>query len=162
MASESIYFIKLIPSGKRLNFNDLKFLSEIKPEIIYNENIKTKKYLFLSKNIFKSKKNEKSKKNSKYQILYEINEELYDILFKVKENTFIYEIKLLKGNKFLDNIVKRKFEQKKIPLYNKKLAVWIYLNPHRRSLMTKSLSWVEAEKRMYISSFKTRRRTPVR
>lgn len=50
---------------------------------------------------------------------YEIGEESYDILFDYKENSFIYEVQLLKGNKFIDNIIKRKIDQNQIPLHYK-------------------------------------------
>ena len=121
MATDSIYFIILIPSEERINFDDIKFLSENEPENVYNEIIQIKKDSFLYQNVFKLKikEKEKSKRKVKYKIQYEIDEKVYDILFEVKENTFIYEIQLLKGNKFLDNIVKRKIEQNQIPLHNK-------------------------------------------
>ena len=43
----------------------------------------------------------------------------YDILFSVKENTFVYDAELKKGNKWLYNIVKEDIDQTIIPLYNK-------------------------------------------
>ena len=125
MASNSnditIYFIILSPSEEKINFSDLKFLSEIEPEIIYNESIEKGKGSFLFHNVFKLdiKKKEKNKKAVKYQLQYQIGEESYDILFDVKENSFIYEVQLLKGNKYIDNIIKRKIDQNQIPLYYK-------------------------------------------
>ena len=117
MASESIYFILLIPSEEKIDFKDLEFLSEIKPVIIYND-IKKREDSFLFQNVFKLniKKNEKIKKKIKYQIQYVMDEYLYDILFEVKENIFIYDIRLLKSNKYIDNILKRKIDQNQIPL----------------------------------------------
>ena len=50
---------------------------------------------------------------------YVIGEDSYEILFSVKENTFIYETELKKGNKFIDNIVKEDIDQNIIPLYDK-------------------------------------------
>jgi len=119
--SISIYFIILSPSEEKINFADLKFLSEIEPEIIYTTNIENGKGSFLSHNVFKLdiKRKEKNKKSVKYQLQYEIGEESYDIIFGVKENSFIYEIQLLKGNKFIDNIIKRKIDQNLIPLHYK-------------------------------------------
>ena len=118
---KEIYFIILSSSEEKINFGGLKFLSEIEPEIIHYGSIEKVKGSSLFYNVFKFdiKTNEKKKKTIQYQLQYEIGEESYDILFDVKENTFIYEIKLLKGNKYIDNIVKRKIDQKKIPLHYK-------------------------------------------
>ena len=118
---KEIYFIILNSSEEKLNFHDLKFLSEIEPEIIYNNSIEKGKGSFAFHNVFKLdiKANEKNGKTIQYQLQYEIGEESYDILFDVKDNTFIYEIKLLKGNKFIDNIVKRKIDQNQIPIHYK-------------------------------------------
>lgn len=117
----SIYFIILTPSEEKLNFADLKFLSEIEPQIIYTTNIENEKGSILSHNVFKLdiKKKQKNKKAVKYQLQYEIGEESYDILFDYKEKSFIYEVQLLKGNKFIDNIIKRKIDQNQIPLHYK-------------------------------------------
>lgn len=117
----TIFFIILSPSEEKINFDDLKFLSEIEPKIIYNKSIEKGKGSFLFHNVFKLdvKKKEKNEKVEEYLLQYEIGEESYDILFNVKENSFIYEVKLLKGNKFIDNIVKRKINQNQIPLQYK-------------------------------------------
>ena len=117
----SIYFIILSPSEEKINFSDLKFLSEIEPEIVYTTNIKNENGSFLSHNVFKLdiKKKEKNKKAVKYQLQYEIGEESYDIIFDYKDGSFIYEVQLLKGNKFIDNIIKREIDQNKIPLHYK-------------------------------------------
>ena len=118
---KEIYFIILSSSEEKINFRDLKFLSEIEPEIIHYGSIEKGKGSSIIYNIFKLdiKTNEKNEKKTQYQLQYEIGEESYDILFDVIENTFIYEIKLLKGNKYIDNIVKRNIDQKKIPLHYK-------------------------------------------
>ena len=118
---KAIYFILLSPSEEKIEFKDLKFLSEIDPIIIYNKSTEIGKGSFLYQNVFKLdiKNNEKIKKDDKYYLQYEIGEESYDILFEDKKNTFIYKIQLLKGNKFIDNIVKRNIDQNKIPLHYK-------------------------------------------
>jgi len=118
---KEIYFIILSSSEEKLNFSDLKFLSEIEPEIIYDNSIEKGKDSFVFHNVFKLniKANEKNGKTIKYQLQYEIGEESYEILFNVKDNTFIYEIELLKGNKFINNIVKRKIDQNKISIHYK-------------------------------------------
>ena len=117
----SIYFIILTPSEEKINFDDLKFLSDIEPQKIYNTNIEKENGSFLSHNVFKLdiKKKENNKKAIKYQLQYEIGEESYDIIFDYKDSSFIYEVQLLKGNKFIDNIIKRKIDQNKIPLHYK-------------------------------------------
>ena len=117
----SIYFIILTPSEEKINFDDLKFLSDIEPQKIYNTNIEKENGSFLSHNVFKLdiKKKENNKKAIKYQLQYEIGEESYDIIFDYKDSSFIYEVQLLKGNKFIDNIIKRKIDQDKIPLHYK-------------------------------------------
>lgn len=123
---KDIYFIILRPSEEKVNFGDLKFISEISPQIIYDKNIEKGKGSFIEHNIFKldikKKENDKDqtkKKKSDYKLEYVIGEDSYEILFSVKENTFIYETELKKGNKFIDNIVKEDIDQNFIPLYDK-------------------------------------------
>jgi len=117
----SIYFIIISPSEEKIKFDDLKFLSEIEPSIIYNKSIEIGKGSFLFHNVFKLdiKNKQSNQKVKKYQLQYEIGEESYDILFDVKENLFVYEVNLLKGNKYIDNIVKRKIDQNIIKLQYK-------------------------------------------
>ena len=50
---KEIYFIILNSSEEKLNFRDLKFLSEIEPEIIYNNSIEKGKGFFVFHNVFK-------------------------------------------------------------------------------------------------------------
>ena len=125
----SIYFILLTPSKEKINFADLRFVSEMEPEIINNKNnkeIKNGKGSSFYHNVFKLdiKKKEKNKKAVKYQLQYEIGEESYDISFYYKENSFIYEVELKKGNKFIDNIIKRNIPQNQIP-FHKKLDLFL-------------------------------------
>ena len=49
----SIYFIILTPSEEKINFDDLKFLSDIEPQKIYNTNIEKENGSYLSHNVFK-------------------------------------------------------------------------------------------------------------
>jgi len=133
---KEIYFIILRPSEEKVNL-DKKFSSEIAPQRIYTSNEK-EKGSSLEHNVFKLniKKNEKKEKDKKvkdkkeekekkekkskeYKLEYIEGEDAYDIVFTVKENTFIYDTELKKGNKWLDNIVKEDINQKIIPLYNK-------------------------------------------
>jgi len=89
---KAIYFILLSPSEEKIEFKDLKFLSEIDPIIIYNKSTEIGKGSFLYQNVFKLdiKNNEKIKKDDKYYLQYEIGEESYDILFGDKNNIFIF------------------------------------------------------------------------
>ena len=50
---------------------------------------------------------------------YEIGEILYDIFFEVKNNMFIYEIKLQEYNKLLNNIPIKDIDQNQITIQNK-------------------------------------------
>ena len=129
---KEIYFIILRPSEEKVNL-DLQFSTEITPQRIYKKSIEKGKNSFLEHNVFKLniKKNDKKEKDKKekdkkekdkkenYEIEYIEGEDAYDILFSVKENTFVYDTELKKGNKWLHNIVKEDIDQKIIPLYNK-------------------------------------------
>ena len=129
---KEIYFIILRPSEEKVNL-DLKFSSEMAPQRIFTKSIEKGKNSFLEHNVFKlnikkteKKENDKKEKDKKekdkkqnYKIEYIEGEDAYDILFSVKENTFIYDTELKKGNKWLDNIVKEDIDQTIIPLYNK-------------------------------------------
>ena len=115
----TVYFIILSEGKEKLNFEDLNFLSEIEPKNIYNNSIEKGKgkSSFLFHQVFKLEIKNKNSFDNKLQ--YEIGEQSYDILFDVKDNSFIYEVELLKGNKYIDNIIKIKIDQNQIPLHYK-------------------------------------------
>ena len=118
---KEIYFILLIPSEEQINSN-FKFLSEINPQNIYKKKFEKGNGLYLEHNVFKlcvKKKRIKEKDKNVYKIESIEGEDEYDIEFSVKENTFVYDTELKKGNKWLDNIIKEDIDQKIIPLYNK-------------------------------------------
>ena len=118
---KEIYFILLIPSEEQINSN-FKFLSEINPQNIYKKKFEKGNGLYLEHNVFKlcvKKKRIEEKDKKVYKIESIEGEDEYDIEFSVKENTFVYDTELKKGNKWLDNIIKEDIEQKIIPLYNK-------------------------------------------
>lgn len=105
---------------------DLEFSSsELAPSRIYKKVIQKEKDSFLEENVFKliikesEKENETEKSKKSYKIEYIQGDDSYDILFSTKDNSFVYEIELKKGNKYLDNIVKEDINQKIIPFYNK-------------------------------------------
>ena len=129
---KEVFFIILVPSEEKLNLK-FEFSSEIAPQLFYKKSIEKKNGSFLEHNVFKlniiqsekkeKNKTEKKEKNKKEKNSYKIEciegEDAYDILLSVKENTFVYDAKLKKGNKWLDNIVKEDIDQTIIPLYNK-------------------------------------------
>ena len=114
---KEIYFIILRPNKEKLNF-DLKFSTEIAPQRIYKKSIEKGNCSFLEYNVFKLNiKKEKEKNN--YKIEYIEGDDVYEILFSIEENTFVYDTELKKLNKCLVNCVKEDIDQKIIPLYNK-------------------------------------------
>lgn len=122
---KEIYFIILRPSEEKVDL-DLEFSSsELAPSRIYKKVIQKEKDSFLEENVFKliikesEKENETEKSKKSYKIEYIQGDDSYDILFSTKDNSFVYEIELKKGNKYLDNIVKEDINQKIIPLHNK-------------------------------------------
>ena len=118
---KDIYFIILNRSEDKINFFDSKCLSEINSEIIYYKRIKKEKDSFLIINVFKITPNKRmeNKNLDKYLIQYENGEELYDILFDIKENMFIYELKLQKYNRYIKNLCKNDIIQNQIEIQNK-------------------------------------------
>ena len=119
---KEIYFIIITPQDKNINFSNLKFKSSILPHKIYNKNIEKLNGEVLEHNVFKIniKKEEKDNNfSTDYLLPYIIGDDSYDIKFSVKSNSFVYETELLKGNKYIDNIIKENIEQNLIPLYNK-------------------------------------------
>ena len=127
---KEIYFIILRPGEEKVDL-DLEFSSsELSPSRIYNKVIQKGKDSFLEENVFKliikesenenETENDETEKGKKsYKIEYIQRDDSYDILFSTKENSFVYETELKKGNKYLDNIVKEDIDQKIIPLHNK-------------------------------------------
>jgi hypothetical protein len=101
---KEIFFIILVPSEEKLNLK-FKFSSEIAPQLFYKKSIERGNSSFLEHNVFKlniiqsekKEKNKTEKKEKKKQVgnNYKIEciegEDAYDILFSVKENTFVYD-----------------------------------------------------------------------
>ena len=129
---KEIYFMVLIPKEEESEkekeeetSNELNFISEIIPEIIYENEIEKEDGSSIDNKVFKFKvkkeeANEKKKKNEiPYTIEYTIGNDIYTITFTVKENTFIYDIDLQKGDYYINNIVKLNIDQNIIPPYNK-------------------------------------------
>ena len=121
---KEIYFIVLRPSEEKIDFTKVKFKSDIIPEIIHNKTIKKGNKSYLEEIVFKFKKKNKNKSKkstslNNYVIQYIEGDDEYVISFSVKDNSFVYETELKKGNKYLDNIVKENIDQNIIPFYNK-------------------------------------------
>jgi hypothetical protein len=127
---KEVYFIILKPSEQQINFDNLEFLSDIKPENIFNKTIKKEDGSFLEEIVFKFKKPLKEKgkgkkkkasssTTSECEIQYIDGDYTYIILFSNKDETFVYETELKKRNKYLPNIVPEDIDQTIIPLYNK-------------------------------------------
>ena len=138
---KEIYFIILRPSEEKVELDWEFSSSELAPSRIYKNIIKKGKDSSLEENVFKliikesekekekekesekekekgkAKKKEKNKKS--YKIEYIQGDDAYDILFSTKDNSFVYETELKKGNKYLDNIVKEDIDQTIIPFHNK-------------------------------------------
>ena len=53
-----------------------------------------------------------------YEIIYRIGDDIFIISFYAKENSFIYDIELKKGDKYLGNIVPEDINQNIIQSYN--------------------------------------------
>ena len=125
ISEKEVYFIILTPGEEKVDFNK-KCKSENAPKSIYKKSIEKGKGYFLDHNVFKLTivKKEESEDNDEkdedeYKIEYIVGNDSYDILFSFKENSFIYNVQLQKGNKYLHDIVKDDIDQDIIPLYNK-------------------------------------------
>ena len=116
---KEIYFMVLAPKEKeeieKENLKKIKFKSENKPRIIYEKEIKIENESYLKHKVFKLNiKNEK-----KIEIEYSIEDDIYNISFTLEENIFIYDVKLTKKDRYIDNILEENIDQNKIPYYNK-------------------------------------------
>ena len=122
--TNEVYFIILLPIKEKIDFKKEKFKSDIIPKIIHRKIIQ-KGNASYEEIVFKLKKsnNNKGKKASSnnYTIKYIEGDDEYVISFYVKENSFVYEAELKKGNKYLDDIDigKVSIDQNIIPFYSK-------------------------------------------
>jgi len=129
-----VYFIILRPSEQQINFEKLKFLSEIRPNMIFNKTIKKEDGNYLEEIVFeftklpkekekgkgkKKKASSSSSNSSECEIQYIDGDYTYIISFFLKDESFVYETELKKRNKFLPEIVPENIDQTIIPLYNK-------------------------------------------
>ena len=94
-----------MPSEKKIDFKGLNYQTQnkIKPSIIYNKTIEKEDKTFIEEIVFKfkkkSKKKEKDKsKSTKYAIQFIEGEHTYNITFSLKDDCFVYQPELEKGN----------------------------------------------------------------
>ena len=116
--NKEIYLFILIPSEEKINFQKIKYESEIIPKIILSENIIKEDGSYLVEIIFKFVINkEKDKEEEQYTIKFNEEGNKYILSFDIKNKSFIYSPKLkrIKNN----YIIEEPIEQNIIPLYNK-------------------------------------------
>ena len=123
---KEIFFIILYQRKQKESKNDLVFSkkSDIIPiNILIHENEEGKedKKSYFYKKVFKFKniQDTSSKKTIKYNLDFNIGKDNYIVSFENKDNSFIYDVELKKGNKFLQNIAKENINQKVIEYYDK-------------------------------------------
>ena len=85
------------------------------PKLISTKTIDIKNESYIKHKVFKL--NIKDEKEIK--IVYEINNDIYEIIFTVKENYFLYDVKLLKRDKYITILPPQEIKQNIIPYYNK-------------------------------------------
>ena len=111
--NNEVYFLILIPSEEKLDFQgkDYDTKNMINPSIIYKNKVETGDETYLEEIIFKATKKKKKKgkdnessKSTKYSITFFEEEHMYNITFSAKNECFIYQPKLERGNKFLQDI----------------------------------------------------------
>ena len=121
---KDIYFIIFYQLKQKENEGDLVFPeeSEIKPKTILKKEIKTSNNKFVYKKVFKFKNIGAKKKE---QLIFFIGEDdKYIINLELKEKSFIYDVDLKKGHKYLDNIAKVDIDQKSMD-YQDKLDLFL-------------------------------------
>ena len=122
--NKDVYFIILIPSGVKVDFNALNYYSKnkIEPYIVLKNQINKHNGEFIEENVFKfakRKKNRESNKATKYSIQFAEKEHVYDIKFSLKDDCFVFQPEITKGNRFLRDVIPDQIDQTIIPLYNK-------------------------------------------
>ena len=101
----------------------------IDPSIIFRDRVEKDDKTYLEEIVFKFKKKKKKKeitdeenesiKSTKYAIAYYEEEHIYNITFASKNECFIYQPKLDRGNKFIPGIPPEPIPQNIVPPYIK-------------------------------------------
>ena len=127
--NEDAYFIIIIPREEKIDFVGLNYLTQnkINPIIIYKKTIEKEDKTYIEEIVFKFKKSPKNKEkyegkkksneSTKYKIQLIEGEHTYNITFSLKDDCFVYQPELKKGNKYLEN--RETVDQNIVPLYNK-------------------------------------------
>ena len=123
---KSLYFFVTYTSKKKENEKDINFLvpenSLQKPECIHIEE-EYKNQTFYYEKIFKVNKSKgKGKKANNYYFEFVIDDDKYIVSFDSKGSTFVYDVILEKGKKFID--IRRKINQNNIE-YHEKMDTFI-------------------------------------
>ena len=122
---EDIFFLVLNQSEEKIDFEEMEFVSNISPSIVYKKNIDKGKGIQLEEVVFNFKKKEKKDKEEvkkgekEYIIKFISGDHTYKISFDTNEKSFIYSPDFKTGNIYLTNIPEETIEQDIIPLYNK-------------------------------------------
>ena len=116
--TKDIYFMILYPRKEQEKPEEFVFSeNNINPQNIYTNEIKNDNGYFYQK-VFKFNGKEK-----KYSPEFDIGKDNYIITFDAKENSFIYNVELKKGNKILKKIAKANIDPKID--YRKKLDIFL-------------------------------------
>ena len=129
--NEDAYFIIIIPREEKIDFVGLNYLTQnkINPIIIYKKTIEKEDKTYIEEIVFKFKKSPKNKEkyegkkksneSTKYKIQLIEGEHTYNITFSLKDDCFVYQPELKKGNIYLENPLGEIIDQNIVPLYNK-------------------------------------------
>ena len=122
--NKDAYFIIIMPSEEKIDFNGLRddTQNKIKTSIIFNKAIDKENKTFIEEIVFKFKKKSKKKgkkESTNYALEFKEGEHTYNITFSLRDDCFVYQPELKKGNKFLPYLLGEPIDQDIIPLYNK-------------------------------------------
>ena len=116
---KEVYFIVVKPGEEKKNNKDIKFLSKDVPQIIFNKVIKRNDRTYIELIVFKLNLKEIKIFPITYEIEYEIEDYNFTILLTVKENNFIYSVKLKQCYKYFKELGEKDIDQNIITIYIK-------------------------------------------
>ena len=117
---KDLYFIILYPREQQEKPGEFVFSeNSINPQNIYMDEKIQENGKYFYKKVFKFN----GKTEKEYNPEFEIGKDSYLITFEAKENSFIYDVELKKGNKILKNITKINIDQKID--FHKKLDIFL-------------------------------------
>ena len=118
---KDIYFIIIYPRKQQEKPEDFFFCeNDLSPQEIYSEETENENGIFFYKKVFQFF----GETNNKYNLDFEINKDYYTLTFEVKDNSFVYDVELKKGNKVLKKISNENVDQKIID-YHEKLFIFL-------------------------------------